>query len=495
MTLPNEATAPAEAPHRSVTSYPGAQGTGVEPSSEQRFGSSEWAQPRTLDSPSVSTWDRGHRAPESWRARGAGFGFTTAAYDANSVAVPNPRSWGTGNQPGERQPDKSVFAGAHHSSAPMHQPQDSGHSYNHRPTTQQEQRLPSSHPMRQAFNPTSQQVLPPSTDTQQQDTVLSRRDQPRQDSMSCHDHTRSQLPEARVSADRVDPALYAARGPPQSEHPAQLQTPVVATPTTISAPAGSDHSQRSVEQFTNATQLIQDFSRQSSKVQDRHDRLASSPQIPRDLSLPPRPAAGPVATRQSSPRSSLSTVGKTAKDGPERRAARDQSSDWDPKPTGQALTEDAVWDSPNIQAWVNDVNDTQQAAPAALLGSGTAVHAQPPVAADQSQVLKPEADVSEERYHSDAPSALKSSANAALPAESRAQPSVTHPPPRKSGRRLSFSEIDDDGFDRPPTPSDTTDSNAPSREGREHASSSEFWKEEAHPRDDPRFQSRRVMVV
>lgn len=466
--------------------------------------------------PAVSTWQHPHRPAEAFRGRR--YGFSTTAYDANSVAVPNPRSWGrpSDNSPQvhEQPRDPSLHrlsqlqsrrSDEHddtpspadtqfHSAAPLSP--DVPHQ-NFSSVTEQERRPPHHEPTRYAQDYNHQQRPFPSAGFSRESAPPPSRGQSHQVSPDYYaqgpppDHAQSQVPDPH---DR--PAFH--NPPPTATHPQVAATGndkrADSVPPTDSRPRQSYASAPGAGLGDSAG----NEERQPVRVQEEPMRPVNTHET--------RPVLHeqlPLATEFNPPRHSTPHHSLSAKPTQERPLKADgpgNDDGWAPKPSVELTDEGAAWNSPNIQAWASNVNDTQQVPAAAVLSTDAPDDISLPERPDSARPVPKPVTIFISPDPSPGPDeallARKMPPSTGVQSEHREELSGKTSEPTNAGRRLDSAE-DEGGheFDRPPTPSDDTDTHDDSRDGGQHGVNPEFWKESTHPRDSPRFQSRRVIVV
>lgn len=470
---------------------------------------------QSYGAPAVSTWQHPHRPAEPFRARRyGGTGFSTTAYDANSVAVPNPRSWGrpSDNSPQvhEQPRDLSLHrlgqAQNRHSDEHYDTPSSANTQFHSAPplspdvphqdfrsVTEQERRPPQ-HELThhaQAFN--HEQRPFPSAGFSRESAPLPSRGQSHQVSPEYHpqgpppDH--AQVPDPRD--------LPAHNPPPIATHPQVAVT-------------GNDKRADSVP--ATASRPQQNYARapdaglgDSTGYEREPIRVQGEPMRPANIceTRPVLHEQRPLATEFNPPRHSTPhhpLPAKPTQELPLKADGPGNDDGWAPKPSVELTDERAAWNSPNIQAWASNVNDTQQVPAAAVLSTDAADDVSLPERPDSARpVPKPvtifiSPDLSP--APGEAPSACQMLPSKGVLAERPDELSGRTSDSTNAGLRLNPTVVDDgDEFDRPLTPSDVTDSPNDSKEVGQYQLDPDFWKESTHPRDSPLFQSRRVIVV
>lgn len=472
----------------------------------------------------VSTWGRGH--PPSRLRNGHGRGFTTLAYDANSVAVPNPRSWGRSSdnsQPVHEQPqDHSLRHSGQPHAQPLGEHYDASAPTGARaaapdgnvPVPQRQTPVYGNYAGEQGCWPADQASIPQSHGPVyevpgEQTAPLSHRDTApvsREPSRHVSPAYQSQgLPSSReqsqVPVDRGRQPPSVIRGSVSHVVQPQFQVSSPQAPSVGLPPTAPGPHHRSADQHANVyDDDSPGFGQQSIRVVDEHARLPNSTESRRV----PHPQQHPVTEfdppHHSTPRYSLpvdSNVGLRGRPASPASVPTDRpdhNNGWNPKPSVELTDEKATWNSPTIQAWANNVNDTQQVPAAIEVSTEVIDNVSLPDRPDSARPVPKPVTV----YISPDSSPEPGMASSARAASSRTVPfevvGQTSEPPSAVSGPVSKAH-DDDDFDRPPTPSDTTEAANESKEDGEQELGPDFWKEAAHPRDSPAFQSRRIIVV
>lgn len=454
--------------------------------------------------PAVSTWDRGHRLPEFRDRRyGGGFsGFSTSAYDANSVAVHNPRSWGQPSEssPGthEQPPDPSLRrfdqtqehpqaeqydfptpASPHSPSAPAPSPAVPQHNYN----TAAERE-----PVHQFYgNPTEQR--PSLLDASSSENTSSRsRDQSRPVSPAHHAHDLPPIAEDRrmpIRDDRQVPSAF--HGPiAPSTQPQRLPADVgeCVDHGFMAAPRQHHSYAHPPGAGVSGHQALRVQEEPEHRSDTRGARGVSHDHAP--------PTAEFNPPRHSTPHHPLPP--KPSQLQPHAPGGAGDDNGWAPKPSVELTDGAAAWDSPNIQVWASNVNDTQQVPAAAVLSTEVADDVDSlPERPDSAKPMRKPVTV----FISPEPSPGPVGATSARE-DSTAAPRVELGGGAPENIDASHKPLNDEGgddFDRPRTPSDDSDNLDHSKHDEQQELGPDFWKESTHPRDCPRFQSRRVFVV
>lgn len=462
----------------------------------------------------VPTWMRRHE-PGSYMH---GLRFSTVAYDANSVAVPTPRPWGGGVGDGQQldrplQADRrqstlatqpaptqcvecssaNVRRGDTLSDAP-HSPQsyvETGHSayrwhgsdhpsFNRdgyaRDDSLSGEGTTHSPDQSRHVSPAHQTQGPPSAPAEGAQALCAVCHNPRQWPV---EHQENVGPCAHNL--NVAPATQLRSGSCQEQAVHPLGTAARLRygdrPHLRARHDGEQvYGHQPSQSMTGRSQITEDHPTQSALQQPSCSD--DQPGTPHRDSCPPRSVSHPPAK----PTYAESTAAHNSID-----------QGWAPKPIAEVTSDATPWTSPNIHAWAHHVNSNQPGSTAPTLPAD-ADDTSPPERPDTSctvpQSLQPHTTTAGDDVR-----------DSALP-RGIAPPVTAHDEGAERGTVLladqsaSFATNcnESDDLDRPATPTDFAEGVSQFKRSRAEVDPN-FWWEEPHPRDCPKFQSRRIIVT